>query len=102
MNWQLLVTTSAKKELAKLPNQDQVRLERALDALQDDPFSGDIKRLQPPEWRRRVGNYPDFLSPRYREAADCNHRRKTPHFYNVLNPPPPVLKRLIEYLWGMA
>ena len=60
MNWQLLVTKSARKELAKLPNPDQVRLERALDALQSDPFSGDIKRLQPLKWRRRVGNYRIF------------------------------------------
>lgn len=60
MNWQLLVTKSAKKELAKLPNQDQVRLEHALDTLQNDPFSGDIKCLQPSEWRKRVGNYRIF------------------------------------------
>jgi mRNA-degrading endonuclease RelE of RelBE toxin-antitoxin system len=25
-----------------------------------DPFSGDIKRLQPPAWRRRVGNHRIF------------------------------------------
>jgi mRNA-degrading endonuclease RelE of RelBE toxin-antitoxin system len=35
-------------------------VEEALDALQSDPFSGDIKRLQPPAWRRRVGNYRVF------------------------------------------
>jgi mRNA-degrading endonuclease RelE of RelBE toxin-antitoxin system len=28
--------------------------------MQDDPFSGDIKRLQPSGWRRRVGNYRIF------------------------------------------
>ena len=47
MNWKLLVAKSAKKELVSLPSNDQIRLERALEALQDDPFSGDIKRLQP-------------------------------------------------------
>jgi mRNA-degrading endonuclease RelE of RelBE toxin-antitoxin system len=60
MNWKLLVAKSAKKELASLPRRDQVRLERALDALQDDPFSGDIKRLQLSTWRRRVGSYRIF------------------------------------------
>jgi mRNA-degrading endonuclease RelE of RelBE toxin-antitoxin system len=46
MNWELLVTKSAKKELANLPHHDQIRIERTLDALQIDPFGGDIKRLQ--------------------------------------------------------
>jgi mRNA-degrading endonuclease RelE of RelBE toxin-antitoxin system len=60
VNWKLLVTKSAKKELANLPNRDQFRIERALDALQSDPFSGDIKRLQTSAWRRRVGSYRIF------------------------------------------
>lgn len=60
MNWILLVTNPARKDLAKLPRQDQVRIERALDALRRDPFSGDIKRLEPSGWRRRVGNYRIF------------------------------------------
>ena len=60
MNWTLLVTKPAKKDLEKLPDRDQVRIERALDALQSDPFSGDIKRLQPSGWRRRIGNYRIF------------------------------------------
>lgn len=60
MNWQLLVSKSAQKALASLPSKDQLRIEGALDALQTDPFSGDIKRLQPPAWRRRVGSYRIF------------------------------------------
>ena len=28
--------------------------------MQDDPFSGDIKRLHPDGWRRRVGEYRIF------------------------------------------
>ena len=60
MNWQLLVAKSARKALAELPGKDQLRVERALDALQRDPFSGDIKRLQPSGWRRRVGAYRIF------------------------------------------
>jgi mRNA-degrading endonuclease RelE of RelBE toxin-antitoxin system len=60
MNWTLLVTKPAQKDLEKLPSRDQVRIERALDSLQIDPFSGDIKRLQPPGWRRRIGSYRIF------------------------------------------
>jgi mRNA-degrading endonuclease RelE of RelBE toxin-antitoxin system len=60
MTWQLLVSKSAQKELKRLPAKDQVSVEAALDALERDPFSGDIKRLRPSEWRRRVGNYRVF------------------------------------------
>jgi mRNA-degrading endonuclease RelE of RelBE toxin-antitoxin system len=60
MTWNLLVANPAKKDLEKLPSRDQVRVENALDAMEADPFSGDIKRLQPPAWRRRVGNYRIF------------------------------------------
>jgi mRNA-degrading endonuclease RelE of RelBE toxin-antitoxin system len=60
MNWHLLVTNPARKDLKKLPSPDQVRIESALDAMQSDPFSGDIKRLQPSGWRRRIGNYRIF------------------------------------------
>ena len=60
MNWRLLVSKSAQKELKNLPGKDQLRVEAALDALQRDPFSGDVKRLRPAEWRRRVGNYRIF------------------------------------------
>lgn len=49
MNWTLLVTRPARKALEKLPNKDQLRIEQALDELEKDPYSGDIKRLQPLE-----------------------------------------------------
>ena len=60
MNWTLLVTKPARKDLEKLPSRDQLLILDALDALEADPFSGDIKRLQTPGWRRRVGNYRVF------------------------------------------
>jgi mRNA-degrading endonuclease RelE of RelBE toxin-antitoxin system len=59
MNWNLLVTKSARKELARLPSRDQQRIKAALDQIAANPF-GDIKRLQPDGWRRRVGNYRIF------------------------------------------
>jgi mRNA-degrading endonuclease RelE of RelBE toxin-antitoxin system len=60
MNWKLLVSKNAKRELGRLPNRDQVRIEAVLDEMEADPFSGDIKRMQPPGWRRRLGNYRIF------------------------------------------
>jgi mRNA interferase RelE/StbE len=57
--WRLLLTRPAQKDFRKLPLGDQRRVSRALQAMEADPFSGDIVRLkgQPTAWRRRVGNY---------------------------------------------
>jgi mRNA interferase RelE/StbE len=59
MAWNLQVTGPAQKEFRKLPAKDQARVKDALLAMQQDPFSGDIKRLKgrTSAWRRRVGNY---------------------------------------------
>ncbi len=59
MVWNLHITGPAQKEFQKLPAKDQARVRDALLAMQQDPFSGDIRRLrgQAPAWRRRVGNY---------------------------------------------
>jgi len=60
MNWTLVVANPARKDLGKIPDRDRQRILRALDALQADPFSGDIKRLEAPAWRRRSGSYRIF------------------------------------------
>jgi mRNA interferase RelE/StbE len=59
MAWTLHITGPAQKEFQKLPAKDQARVKNALLAMQQDPFSGDLKRLkgQALAWRRRVGNY---------------------------------------------
>jgi mRNA interferase RelE/StbE len=59
MVWNLHITGPAQKEFQKLPAKDRARVRDALLAMQQDPFSGDIKRLkgQAAAWRRRVGNY---------------------------------------------
>jgi mRNA-degrading endonuclease RelE of RelBE toxin-antitoxin system len=59
MAWNLHITGPAQKEFLKLPPRDQARVKSALLAMQQDPFSGDIKRLkgQSSAWRRQVGNY---------------------------------------------
>jgi len=42
-----------------MPAADRRRVLAALDAMEQDPFSGDIVRLtaQPVAWRRRVGDW---------------------------------------------
>ena len=60
MAWELLVTKSAQKDLAKLPPRDRERVRAALRAMSEKPFSGDIVRLKGQNdtaWRRRVGDW---------------------------------------------
>ena len=60
MNWTLLVTGPARKALEGLPSRERTRISRALALMERDPFSGNIKRLVPSGWRKRVGNYRIF------------------------------------------
>lgn len=59
MSWTLRIARRAEKSLVKSPAKDRARLVAALGEMQDDPFAGDVARLQGEDhtWRRRVGNY---------------------------------------------
>ena len=59
MTWELLLAGPARKALERLPAAGRRRVLAALDAMERDPFSGDIVRLkaQPTAWRRRVGDW---------------------------------------------
>lgn len=59
MSWTLRVARRAEKSLGKSPAKDRARLVAALAEMQDNPFAGDVVRLQGEEntWRRRVGSY---------------------------------------------
>ena len=59
MKWELLLAGHAKKALKRMPAADRRRLLAALDAMEQDPFSGDVVRLkaQPIAWRRRGGDW---------------------------------------------
>jgi len=83
MNWTLVVTKSARKSLAKLPDRDQRHIQEALNAMEANPHSGDIKRLQPPSWRRRVGSYRIFyaLFPGERQVVVTAIERRTTTTY---------------------
>ncbi|HEY6391543.1 MAG TPA: hypothetical protein VIX89_09710, partial [Bryobacteraceae bacterium] len=63
---------------------DQVRIERSLDALESNPFSGDIKRLKPSGWRRRVGNHRIFYDLDVGAASYCCDGHPTADVHNVL------------------
>jgi mRNA-degrading endonuclease RelE of RelBE toxin-antitoxin system len=59
MRWTVAVAGPARRQVAKYPARDQLRIEAAIRSMADDPFSGDTLKLEGPgnQWRRRVGNY---------------------------------------------
>jgi mRNA-degrading endonuclease RelE of RelBE toxin-antitoxin system len=61
MTWAVEVSAEAEKHLKRVPRDRRARLERAIDAMESDPFAGDIEPLKGPEWkgrfRKRVGDY---------------------------------------------
>lgn len=59
MRWELHLRDRAKKAAGRLPKKDRIRIAKALDELMDDPYVGDIEKLEGEEnsWRRRSGAY---------------------------------------------
>ena len=59
MSWTLRVARRAEKSLARSPAKDRARLVTAIGEMQDNPFVGDVVRLQGEDntWRRHVGSY---------------------------------------------
>ena len=64
MIWTIVVAKAAQKQLVRFPAKDQKRLAAALLAMEEDPLSGDIIKLEGENdrWRRRVGNYRIFFA----------------------------------------
>ncbi len=58
MNWRIDIARDARKELAALPQQVQVRIAKAILALEHNPFPPGAKKLKNRDgWRIRVGDY---------------------------------------------
>ena len=58
-SWRVVLADRTKKQLRRIPVTSRERISRALNAIESDPWSGDIDKLDGDEisWRRRVGNY---------------------------------------------
>jgi len=73
MSWVVELSAAAEKDLKRLPRDRQARLERAIDEMEGNPFAGDVKALQGPEWkgryRKRVGAYRIIFTVNYKTAA---------------------------------
>jgi mRNA-degrading endonuclease RelE of RelBE toxin-antitoxin system len=58
MEWTVVLAGPARKSLKRIPASDKTRILTALAEIQQDPFQGDIRKLQGlPGFRRRVGNW---------------------------------------------
>ncbi len=59
MSWHVLVAKNANKSLGRFLDKDQRHIVAALRSLAEDPWSGDVTKIEGERnvWRRRVGNY---------------------------------------------
>jgi mRNA-degrading endonuclease RelE of RelBE toxin-antitoxin system len=61
MSWTCELAESAKQDIRNLPRAIQKRVARVMQAMERDPFQGDVKALADPQWegifRRRIGSY---------------------------------------------
>ena len=59
MSWTVELSSTARRQLRKLPRATQERLRSAIDKLEADPFAGDVRKLVGTDdtWRLRVGEW---------------------------------------------
>jgi mRNA interferase RelE/StbE len=64
MAWTLIVANPAQRQATRVPAKDRAKIASAISAMADDPFAGDVLKLEGEKdrWRRRVGNYRIFFS----------------------------------------
>lgn len=62
MEWTVVLAGPARKSLKRIPAADKTRILAALAEMQQNPFQGDIRKLQGLSgFRRRVGNWRIFF-----------------------------------------
>ena len=58
MSWQIEIARDARKELERLPTQIQLRISKAILALEENPFPHGCKKLKNRDgFRIRIGDY---------------------------------------------
>lgn len=64
MIWTVIVAKAAGKQLLRFPVKDRDKIAAALRTMADDPFRGDVIKLEgrANRWRRRVGSYRIFFA----------------------------------------
>ena len=69
MSWRLIVDRSVSKALKRVPRNVVIRIFSIIEHLPEDPFAGDVEKMEGEEnvWRRRVGDYRIFYEVRVKE-----------------------------------
>jgi mRNA-degrading endonuclease RelE of RelBE toxin-antitoxin system len=64
MAWKVSVAKPAQKSVAKFPAKDRAKIGTAIVAMADDPFAGDVIKLEgiAGRWRCRIGSYRIFFA----------------------------------------
>jgi len=84
MEWTVVFAGPARKSLKRIPPGDRTRILAALAEMQENPFQGDIRKLQGlPGFRRRVGNWRILFEiiPERRHVAVAAIERRTSTTY---------------------
>ena len=55
--WRVDVPRSVERALSRIPKDDRDRIGAVLESIEKSPFEGDIRKLDPRQYRRRVGRY---------------------------------------------
>lgn len=82
--WTVVLAGPARKSLKRIPASDKTRILAALAEIQQDPFQGDIRKLQGlPGFRRRVGNWRILFEvvPERRQVVVAAIERRTSTTY---------------------
>jgi mRNA-degrading endonuclease RelE of RelBE toxin-antitoxin system len=87
MRWTVLVARPAQKQRARFPAKDQARISAAIAQMADDPFAGDVLKLEGEacRWRRRVGSYWIFFSVDAAVRTGVGQRHTPPDLNDLLN-----------------
>ncbi len=80
MTWTVELSSSAIKELRRLPRDRQSQIASAIDEMEADPLAGDVKPLQGAEWR---GYYRKRIGP-YRIIFTINRRTMSAAILRIL------------------
>jgi mRNA-degrading endonuclease RelE of RelBE toxin-antitoxin system len=84
MEWTVVLAGPARKSLKRIPAGDKTRILAALAEMQEDPFQGDIRKLQGlAGFRRRVGDRRIFFEviPERRHVVVAGVERRTSTTY---------------------
>ena len=85
MKWRILIGNSARKNLARFPNRDRLRILLVLRDMGENPQNGDIEKIagEIHAWRRRIGNYRIVyeIDAKQRSVSVKDIRRRTTSTY---------------------